>query len=264
MDGIKNADRFTGFADTYDNARPKVPELPVNILTEYLRREPELVVDIGCGTGLSSLVWEKKCKKLIGIEPSDDMLGEANKKSSDTLEFQKGYSHETGLPENVADIAVCSQSFHWMEPKATLKEINRILKSDGIFATIDCDWPPVSDYRAEMAFKELSAAVHEIEDKYPEIKDTFIRWDKNNHLKNIKESGYFKYTREILFMNSEDCDGERYVSLALSQGGLQTVLRLHPELIQNKLDKFKETVFGIFGDETRKVGFCYRMRIGIK
>ena len=40
---------------------------------------------------------------------------------------RQGYAHATGLPDAFADVVVCSQSFHWMEPESTLQEIGRIL-----------------------------------------------------------------------------------------------------------------------------------------
>lgn len=63
----KNADRFKGFADIYDSARPKMPTYPVKIIKRYLGRTPETVVDLGCGTGLSTLVFDdiEKFKKEV-------------------------------------------------------------------------------------------------------------------------------------------------------------------------------------------------------
>lgn len=39
----KNADRFKGFADIYDNARPACPDYVVKILTQYLDKQPKTV-----------------------------------------------------------------------------------------------------------------------------------------------------------------------------------------------------------------------------
>lgn len=77
---IKNANRFTGFADIYENARPSMPLQPVNIIKKYLGRNPEIVVDLGCGTGLSTVAWKGNCKNVIGIEPNGDMLSIALKR----------------------------------------------------------------------------------------------------------------------------------------------------------------------------------------
>ena len=50
----------------------------------------------------------------------------------------------------------------------------------------------------------------------------------------------------------------------LSQGGLQAILRLHPEEIEADLARFRETVFSIYGNTPFPIEFCYRMRIGVK
>ena len=52
-----NADRFMGFADVYDNARPKCPEKVKDIILKYLGCNPSIVVDLGCGTGLTTTIW---------------------------------------------------------------------------------------------------------------------------------------------------------------------------------------------------------------
>ncbi len=69
----KNANRFTGFADVYDSARPSVPLYPVQMVVNYFDKTPDRVVDLGCGTGLSTLIWKEHAKEVVGIEPSDDM-----------------------------------------------------------------------------------------------------------------------------------------------------------------------------------------------
>lgn len=260
----KNADRFTGFADIYENARPVVPLYPIRIICSYLGKNPDTVVDIGCGTGLSSAVWDKVCSNIIGIEPSEDMINIAIKKQSDKLHFKKAFSDNTGLPEKYADAVICSQSFHWMEPFSTLKEIDRILKDSGVFATIDNDWPPVTIWQAEKEYITLYNKVLEIEKNTPKISNTFVRYSKDKHLENIIKSGYFRYTREILFSNTEKCTAQRFINIILSQGSLQTVLKKSPELIKDDIEKFIKSINNIFGDTEFDIDFCYRMRIGIK
>lgn len=68
-----NVERFAGFGALYDQNRPSAPQEVVEILTTYLRSNPQTVVDVGCGTGLSSLIWLNKAEHIIGFEPSDDM-----------------------------------------------------------------------------------------------------------------------------------------------------------------------------------------------
>ena len=264
MDLRKNADRFTGFADVYDSARPTMPHDTMDIIRLYLEKQPETVVDLGCGTGLSTACWQGHCKSAIGIEPSVDMLLLAEQKRNAAVSFRKAYAHDTGLPALCADAVVCSQSFHWMEPAATLQEVDRILKPGGVFATVDCDWPPVCGLRAEMAYAELFRKVKNIESNIPQVRTTFHRWEKAEHLRNIKESGIFRYCREIVFAHTESCDAARFIAIALSQGGLQTILKISPDLIREDLDRFRDAAAAAFGEGTRDIRFCYRMRVGVK
>ncbi|MGL4106975.1 class I SAM-dependent methyltransferase [Clostridium sp. LP20] len=261
-----NAERFKGFADVYDSARPKCPEKVQWIILKYLEKTPSLVVDLGCGTGLSTRVWSEVANKVIGIEPSADMIKIAREKSLnlDNVEFLSGFSDNTGLEDNSADIITCSQSFHWMNPETTLNEVSRILKKGGIFAVYDCDWPPVCNWEAELEYKKLFKKVNEIESTYPELKEKYFRWDKNNHLSNIKNMGNFRYVREIIFSNTESCNAERFIRISLSQGGLQAILKANIEEFKPFFNSYKERVIDIFGDDEFEIDFCYRMRIGVK
>lgn len=260
----KNAERFTGFADIYEKARPMVPEYPIKRICSYLGRTPDVVVDLGCGTGLSTAAWESSANNVIGIEPSGDMISIAREKQSENIKFIQSFSDNTTLPDNYADAVVCSQSFHWMEPVSTLKEVDRILKTGGVFATIDCDWPPVTLWKAEQAYMTLYNKALEIEKSVSDIKDSFVRYSKDNHLKNIRESGYFRYTRELLFANTEKCTAERFINIILSQGSLQTILKKSPELIKKDISVFKSTITELFKEQEFNIDFCYRMRIGVK
>lgn len=261
-----NADRFLGFADIYDNARPKCPEKVKEIILKYLGRTPASVVDLGCGTGLSTMIWSDISNKVIGIEPSADMIKIAREKSieSDNVTFVSTFSDNTGLENSSVDISTCSQSFHWMNPENTLKEVARILKKGGVFAVYDYDWPPVCNLEAELEYKKLFDKVEEIEAKYSQLKDSVTRWNKDNHLFNIRNSENFRYVREIVFSNTEICNAQRFIAIALSQGGLQTIIKTNIEEINPSLISFKERILDIFGNDEFKIDFCYRMRIAVK
>lgn len=259
-----NADRFTGFARTYDAVRPAMPAYVPEVIERYLGSRPDTVVDLGCGTGLSTLAWQGRCTRVIGIDASEDMLAVARRWESEQLRFIKAFSHDTGLEASSADVVVCSQSFHWMNPADTLAEVNRILKPCGVFATVDNDWPPVCGVTAELAYQKLTQRVLELEQTHPAIKNTFVRFGKDEHLSNINKSGYFRYVRELVFANREQCDAARMLGLIMSQGGLQTVLKHAPEEISKELEEYKDAVTTAFKCTAFSIDFCYRMRIGVK
>ncbi len=136
---------WTGKASSYDRARPTPPPASLDLLTQVIQMpHPALVVDVGSGTGLSTAIWGERAERVIGIEPNADMRKEAVHKVEDhpyaaQIEYHEGVAHQTGLPDGCADIVTAAQSFHWMEPTATLAEIARILRPGGLFAAYDYD-----------------------------------------------------------------------------------------------------------------------------
>jgi len=264
-----NIERFTGFGSLYDRNRPSAPKEVVKILTTYLNEKPKLVVDVGCGTGLSSFIWLKEAKNIIGVEPNDDMrkVAESNWEAAQkppSLKFVKAFSHQLGLPDEAADIITCSQSFHWMDPQSTLKEFARVLRPNGIFAAFDCDWPPTCDWRLEDHYKKLiGLADHHLSQLLPP-ESRAHKWNKEKHLEQIQQSGLFSFTKEIVFHSWEDCEADRYANIALSQGDLQTGLKLGVQELDTAFREFRSHVEEVFSGETKEILFSYRMRLGIK
>ncbi len=274
---IGNVERFSGFEEEYDRYRPAAPRLVVEILTKHLGRKPTVVVDLGCGTGLSSFIWQEHADRIIGVEPNDDMIGKAREKlrrlgGADRLSFVQGYSNQLDLEGESADILTYSQSFHWMEPQSTLKEAARVLRRGGIFAAYDCDWPPTVHWEIEDHYLRLMDRVEAITaaptgQKDIVTKSTVKKWRKEDHLKNMNESGVFRFTKEIVFHDRQPCDAGRYIGLALSQGGLQAVQKAGPAFaagLNEEIAAFRERAEKFFRGATLDILFSYRMRIGVK
>lgn len=269
-----NIDRFLGFQELYDNHRPEAPVKVVDLLTGYLGRQPGLVVDVGCGTGLSTFIWQGRADRIIGIEPNPDMLAKAEAKQRmgigdaedlQPISFMQGYSNLLPLDNETADIITCSQSFHWMEPGSTLREFVRVLRPRGVFAAYDCDWPPVTGWEAEAAYQRLIAKSEQLLHRLVKPDDAAVKLDKEGHLGRIQDSGCFRYTRELVFHHEQSCTAERLVGLALSQGGIQTVLKLGAaEELAGELEEFRSLLEQRFGGKTAETLFCYRLRLGVK
>jgi ubiquinone/menaquinone biosynthesis C-methylase UbiE len=162
-----NTDRFSGFAELYDMYRPRPPEVIVDLLTQLAARQRPVVVDLGSGTGLSTLLWTRSAAEVVGVEPNVDVRAQAERRAANSsagnVRFVEGLSTATGLSDRFADIVTCSQSVHWMEPNDTFAEVARILRDGGVFAAYDCDWPPTLNAEAEQAYNVCRAKAEAIE-----------------------------------------------------------------------------------------------------
>jgi hypothetical protein len=151
-----------------------------------------------------------------------------------------------------------------MDPASTLQEISRCLSPGGVFAAYDCDWPLVLNPAIEARYNGLIATSDDLLAGLQPDAEQARKWDKEGHLGRIKASGCFTYAREIVFHNTEACDAERYIGLALSQGGMQSVLKLSPASLEQDIAEFSAEVKNYFRGRTLQVLISYRMRIGVK
>ena len=256
-----NAQRFSGFADLYDRVRPTPPPEAAEVLCAYVGRDRPDVVDLGSGTGLSTRWCADWAAHVVGVEPSDDMRAQAEQEARANVEYVRGWSDDSGLPDGSADVVLAVQALHWMDPAPTFGEVARVLRPGGAFVALDCDWPPVvGNAEAEAAWDHCRAAVR----RHEAHVDTEVRrWAKEEHLARMAASGRFAVCREIALHHAEEGDADRFVDLLRSQGDYQTLRRAGIDDATLGLDEFVATVQRTLGRAPRPFWFTYRLRIGI-
>lgn len=135
------------FWHSYTRATLKAP---LDLVSDELAPGGTLV-DVACGTGeFLNLFYEKSNLgdsmkyKLIGIEPSQEMMEQARKKleskrSNCDIELKVSPAEYLPLSDSCADCVVSTNAFHFFRHKEqALKEMKRILKTDG--KVIITDW----------------------------------------------------------------------------------------------------------------------------
>jgi SAM-dependent methyltransferase len=249
-----------GFAGGYDRFRPRPPQVLLELLCRYAHTErPGLVVDLGCGTGLSTRVWFGRAERVVGIEPNATMLAAAE--DAPGIEYREAYADDTGLPGGSADIVTASQSLHWMEPEPTFAEAARILRHGGVFAAYDYDWRPAVDPELDEAFFEYHARRREIRARRG-IQLGADRWAKHEHLDRMRASGRFRFCREVLLHSVEDGSVERVSGLARSLG-LPVATEKAEFDRELRIDELESVAKRVLGDRTVPFVFGYRVRVGV-
>jgi ubiquinone/menaquinone biosynthesis C-methylase UbiE len=96
--------------------------------------QPRIIVDVGCGTGrfTQGLAERFNCK-VIGIDPSEKMLGQAQSKLTDArVWYARGTGESIPLDSNIADLIFMSMVFHhFLYPAEVARECIRVLRAGG-------------------------------------------------------------------------------------------------------------------------------------
>jgi len=124
-------ERFGTRAAAYARARPGYPDFAVAALVRALDLAPgAVVVDLGCGTGLSSEAFLRAGFAVIGVEPNAAMRAHAARDLAGYGGFRAvdGRAEATGLPAGAADVLIAAQAFHWFDVPAARAEALRILR----------------------------------------------------------------------------------------------------------------------------------------
>jgi SAM-dependent methyltransferase len=83
--------RFAGFAGAYDTARPRPPAAVVQVICQWSGAAAPDVVDLGAGTGLSSVIWAGHAATVTAVEPSADMRAVARHRVAQARETDAAY-----------------------------------------------------------------------------------------------------------------------------------------------------------------------------
>lgn len=135
---------FVGEGGAYESVRPAYPDEAVAALIDAARRArsenmpgrdgPLRAADIGAGTGKMSELLARAGFLVDAVEPSEAMRAQAS--SVDGVTWHDGLAEETGLTNDLYDIVVFAQSWHWMDPERAGLEAARILAPGGALAIV--------------------------------------------------------------------------------------------------------------------------------
>lgn len=153
MTGKDPRERFSEAVDLYARCRPSYPAE----LFEWLQATCGVakgapVLDLGCGTGISTRLLAERGFDVVGVDPNLEMLAEARRTGG--ARYERGEANATGLPDASVALVTVAQAFHWFEVSRALPEIHRVLRPGGwacaFWNVRDLSTPFMIDYDAAL------------------------------------------------------------------------------------------------------------------
>ena len=131
-------------ADIYNKARPTYPEKLFEIIKDFAKSKGtpfKNALDVGCGTGLATreLVNFLNIDKVIGLDPSENMIlqaKEASSGASDRIEYVKGNAEDisTAFAPESFDLITAAECAHWIDMEAFYASAFECLEPGGVLA----------------------------------------------------------------------------------------------------------------------------------
>jgi SAM-dependent methyltransferase len=123
------AESFGTDPERYDRARPGYP---AELVEAIVSASPgPAVVDVGCGTGISSRLFQQRGCSVLGVEVDERMAAFARQQGLDV----EVSAFESWDPQGrVFDAVVSGQSWHWVDPVAGAAKAAAVLAPGGRLA----------------------------------------------------------------------------------------------------------------------------------
>jgi ubiquinone/menaquinone biosynthesis C-methylase UbiE len=124
--------RYDSTADIYDERYTHIQREKYEVVKKYLPKHVAHILDLGCGTGMFLKELTKRDKLVVGVDSSVEMLNIARKRAGVTSLVCADADHLPFLDKSFDVVVSVTLLQNVPEPIATMKEIARVLKPNGV------------------------------------------------------------------------------------------------------------------------------------
>ncbi len=125
-------DHFSGHAKNYAKFRPTYPPELFDAIYQYVNHF-DLAWDCGTGNGQVAVELAKKFEKVIASDASAQQIESAS--PNEKVEYHVAKAEDIHLADNSLDLLTVGQALHWFHFDEFFKEVERVMKPNGVFAT---------------------------------------------------------------------------------------------------------------------------------
>ena len=142
------AESFGADAERYDRARPRYPDAMVEAIAVAASPGAEIVLDVGCGTGIAARQFQALGCRVLGVDPDARMAGLARRFG---VEAEVAKFEDWDPAGREFDAAIAGQAWHWVDPVAGAAKAAQVLRPGGRLALFWNSFRPPADVNEAFA-----------------------------------------------------------------------------------------------------------------
>ena len=121
---------YKSVAERYTKYRPYFHPLVIERIRAYLnlQRPVGFALDVGCGSGQSTVALKEIADHVVGMDISAEMLRFAEKQPG--IYYTRAAAEKLALRENLCDLMTTSLAYHWFDQDPFFAEARRVLKNE--------------------------------------------------------------------------------------------------------------------------------------
>jgi ubiquinone/menaquinone biosynthesis C-methylase UbiE len=129
--------QFGNLQDHYRKGRSPLPYSSMKIIFSLLGENGLYILDVGCGTGISTRQLSNAGANVVGLDHDVRMLMEAVKIGSLNTAFSLGSAETIPFQDKTFTAVSCFSSFHWFQTPRANGEFQRVLKAGGKLVVVN-------------------------------------------------------------------------------------------------------------------------------
>ncbi|ESP05110.1 hypothetical protein LOTGIDRAFT_227805 [Lottia gigantea] len=249
-------------AELYAKFRPKYGQDVFDAILNFCKKgkcDFEQAVDVGCGSGQSTVPLSKVFKRVIGSDISAKQIENAPREIKN-LEYHVGPAEDLSFLSNSStDLVTIAQAIHWVDTERFYSEVTRVLKPGGGLVVYGYGLNVLDNKTANNEIHQFYSET--IGEKYWDEKRKFVEQHYSSF--SLPFPGW--YRKDDLKIRVE-WTVEEYLGYVSSWSGFTKYLKHNPDSdeLQKLILRFKE-LYTVDGTERKmKIEFPVFMLMGYK
>ncbi|GFQ95641.1 methyltransferase [Trichonephila clavata] len=239
-------------AQLYAKYRPNPPESFINSIVTYLKSKIttplKKAIDVGCGSGQSTVVLSPYFDSVLGIDVSEAQIECAKQMHTlSNVEFRVSKGETLPATSSSVDLVTFSQSLHWFNTCEIFPEVQRVLKPNGVIAAYGY-WIPIPKINDESKDKEIDQLINQ----YLHEERLGSYWDKERYIVQehyINISLPFKDKCRLSLVQKTESSLADYIGYFSTWSSYQKLLKADSEKAEQLLHEIEMKLLTILEEE---------------